>query len=470
MSNNNTKVFFHVKQLKDESKFKEALQIINELEKKHNYTTEEKFEIYLLKSSLLFELGYFNEFFKYIDLADKERSQIKDKLKIFDFLVLKSKQLLLREENDEVLKILTKAEQMLNNLSLIEFKEKNAIILLYKARYYFKTGDFKRSIEYVYNVLKIAKEIKNNMLRLQAVKLCCFNYSNKGNHKKALEIGNFYLELARKEDNKQEIIGALNVLGMTLTEKEELYQALDYLKQALSICDEISSFKTAAVLTSLFDLYLEMNDFGQAEQCLNRLKKIKNQKDFRWFDDAFRLGKAEFLKKKPQPIAKIKAREIFKEIVNEEGTFPEFNYVSLIGLCDSYLKEASNTNDLKLLDELHPYLTQLMDIAINQESYWLIVESYLFQAKLKLIIFEFDEAQDFLEQALFSAEKYSQDRLRKKVLNEQNKLSRNLDKWERLKASGAKMSDRMELAHVDEQIRILLQKRRYLKSINIQTS
>ncbi len=462
--------FSKVKQLKDESRFKEALQIINELEKNHNFSTEEKFEIYLLKHSLLYELGYLNEAFSYLDLADEERPHIKDKLRIFDFLLFRIRFLFIHEKNNEVIKILTKAEQILetiSNLSLVEFKERYASLLLLKGRYYMKIGDYDLCNEYTQEALKIAKEIKNDPLILQAEKLICFNYSFKGDRNKALEIGKKYLELAKKANNKQEVIGALNILGMTLTEKEEYEQALEYLEQALSICDEISSFKTTAVLTSLFDLYLKINNLEKAQQCLDRIKQIKNQINLRWFEDAYRLGEAEILKKNSQWLSQLKAREIFKQIVDEEGTFPEFNYVALIELCDSYLIELTNTNNLKILDELQPYLTQLMDLAVSQQSYWLLVESYSFQAKLKLITFEFGEAEKLLDQALFTAEKYGQERMVKHIMKEQANLSRNFSKWERLKDSEANISDRMDLARIDEQIELLLQKRRYLKTIKI---
>ena len=69
-----------------------------------------------------------------------------------------------------------------------------------------------------------------------------------------------------------------------------------------------------------------------------------------------------------------------------------------------------------------------------------------------------------MEQALFTAEKYGQDRMKKFIIKEQSDLSKNLIKWEKLKASGAKISERMDLAHIDEQIELLLQKRRYIRS------
>ena len=89
------------------------------------------------------------------------------------------------------------------------------------------------------------------------------------------------------------------------------------------------------------------------------------------------------------------------------------------------------------------------------------------QAKLKLVVFEFKEAQELLNKSLNIANKYGQVLLAKRVENEQIELSKNFRKWEKLRISKGKISERMDLAHIDEQIEILLQKRNYLKSINV---
>ena len=88
------------------------------------------------------------------------------------------------------------------------------------------------------------------------------------------------------------------------------------------------------------------------------------------------------------------------------------------------------------------------------------------QAKLKLVTFEFKEAQELLAQALNIANKYGLNLLTKRVKNEQAELSKNFLKWEKLRTSGGKISERMDLARIDDQIQILLQKRNYLKSIS----
>jgi len=468
--NLNTNEFSQVKQLKDESRFKEALQIINELEKKQSFTTQEQFEIHHLKSSLLHELGHFNEALKYAELAYKESKQMKNDLQIISVLISKSSLLLRLTRLNEALKTIIKAEQILkkiNQVSSKEYKEKYASLMLLKGHYYWNMGDFNRSLEYTDEVLAIAKEIKNDRLKLSATKLSAFNYGLRGEYERNLEINKRFLTLAKKVNDKQEMIGALNSLGMMLTEKDEFDQALDYLKQGLSICDEINSFKKAAVLSSLLVLYLEMNNLNKAQQCLDRIKQIRNQEPIKWYSDLYQLEKAGLLKKKPQDINHLKAKEIYKQIIDKEDTFIEFYYVSLINLCDSYLKELSKTNDLKVLDEIQPYINRLMDLAKSQQSFLLLAEGYLFQAKLKLIIFEFREAEDFLTLALNIAERYGQDLLVKRMLNEQSELSNNFIKWEKLKATRAKISERMDLARMDEQIELLLQKRKYLKSIKI---
>jgi len=91
---------------------------------------------------------------------------------------------------------------------------------------------------------------------------------------------------------------------------------------------------------------------------------------------------------------------------------------------------------------------------------------YSFQSKLNLLSFKFEDAQGILIIAYDIAEKYGQDRLVKRITSEQSELLTNSMKWEILKESGAKISDRMNLAQIEEQIEFLLQKRRYLKIFN----
>jgi len=454
----------NIRQLKKEGKFKQALKVINGLEDKKHLSVQDQFEIHHLKSSILCELGHENEALKYTELAYKESQQLKNNLQIID--VLLSKAVILRKSSriNEALETIIKAEQILNKINQIsstEFKEKKAFIVFYKGTCYCNIGDFNRSLKYNNECLTIAKEIKNKQLLMLATKRFSLIYSLKGEYNRAFEYEKRHLSLAKELDDKQEIIGALNEMGIFYTEKGDFNQALDYLERSLSLCDEISSYKTIYVLDSLLDLYLKMDSLEKAQQYLDRMKKTSDQLDN--ISNFYLLSKAVLLKKKPKYINHLKAKEILKQIVEEDGTFVEINYAALIHLCDLYLKELKERNNLNLIDEIQPYITQLMYTAKSQQSFWLLVEAYSFQAKLKLITFEFKEAQKLLTQALNIAEKYGQNLQAERIKMEQDKLLNEKNKWETLRRSNAIMAERIELAHLNDQIVRMLRRRYYSK-------
>ncbi|MFX1553477.1 MAG: tetratricopeptide repeat protein, partial [Promethearchaeota archaeon] len=272
------------------------------------------------------------------------------------------------------------------------------------------------------------------------------------------------LALAKEINNKQEIIGALNSMGIHFTEKGDYDHALDYLEQSLSICYEIHSFKTIIVLNSLFELYFYTNSLEKAQKCLESMKQfIREHIEYKTSHTFYHLAKAIMLKKKPQKISHLKAKEILRQIIDEESPFSGLYYPALIHLCDTCLTILSETNDLKTLDEIQPYLTQLKFIAKSQKSFWLLVEVYSLQAKLKLITFEFKEAQRILSQALDIAKNYGLNLLAERISMEQDKLVNEKSKWEALRKSKALMAERIELAHLNDQIVRMLRKRVYLK-------
>ncbi|MFW9876030.1 MAG: hypothetical protein ACFFG0_23250 [Candidatus Thorarchaeota archaeon] len=55
----------------------------------------------------------------------------------------------------------------------------------------------------------------------------------------------------------------------------------------------------------------------------------------------------------------------------------------------------------------------------------------------------------------------------KRIMSEQGEFSKNFTKWEKLIDAGANISERMDLARIDEQIELLLHKRKYLKIIKV---
>jgi hypothetical protein len=198
----------------------------------------------------------------------------------------------------------------------------------------------------------------------------------------------------------------------------------------------------------------------KAQQCVDRMRQFRDQEGVKSPDVFYRISKAVLLKRTPQKINQLKAKEILKHIV-EEKPFAEVYYYAIIELCDLFLKELRETNNVKGLDEIKYYITQLMDFAKKQHSFLLQTEIYSLRAKLKLITFEFEKAQNLLSKALNIAEKYELNLLAKRIFKEQEELLDRESEWEALRKSKADMNELLDLAQVDEQLVRMLRKRAY---------
>jgi len=457
-----------VDQLKNEGKFKEALRIINKLEVKIDLVTEIKFDIYKLKSSLLYELGYMNKALKYIDLAYKKSQELKNELKIIDSLIAKIQILNKSEKPQEVLRTIDEAKLLLSSINQknsAEFKERYGYIVLGKSGCLFNMGEFNNALQYAEEVFAIAKEIKNKRLMMLASRSLAFNYSLKGYIDRSYEYIKFFLALAQELNDKQEIIGGLNSIGLYFIEKGDFDHALENLERSLSLCYEIHSFKTIVVLGSLFEAYYYKGSLEKAKQCLKLMKQFKSLAEFNSSNIFYRLAKAMLLKKIPGKINRLRAEEILKQIVDDIKPFSGVLYSALIHLCDVYLTNLSETQNLGVIDEMQPYINQLINIAKSQQSFWLLVEIYSLQAKLKLISFEFGEAKKMLNFALNIAKEHGKDLLAERIIKEQDKLIEEQTKWESLRESKATMAELINLAHVEEQLGQMLRKRLILKRI-----
>jgi len=455
--------------LKNNWKLKEAFNILDNFDDNKDLTTHEKFQFYFLKSSILFELFFSEEALNYAELAYKESKELESDYDIISALMLKSRIFGGMVEPNESLKVLNEAEEILaRNIQKLsqEFKMMKGNVLLRKGCCYFALGELNLCLKFLGEASNLAKDINDKKLILQTTKWLGFTHSIKGESDLGLEYQKQYLALAIELNDKQEVIGAHNTLGMKFTERGEFKRAIEHLEKCLSICHEISSWKTFVVSSSLFEAYIKENSLEKAQKCHDRMGIIVKQGTYKINEQIYRLQEAVLLKKKPNENSHLKAEKIFKEVADKETSFVEFKFGALVNLCDLYLTRLKETSNLKELDKIQPYIDKIQFIAENEGVYSLLAEMHLLRAKLMLVTFEFKKAQELLTQALDIAHMYSLNLVARRVENEQTELSKNFLKWEKLRTTGGKISERMDLARVDEQIQILLQKRSYLKGIS----
>ncbi|NHJ21698.1 MAG: hypothetical protein EAX91_12190 [Candidatus Lokiarchaeota archaeon] len=456
----------HAEYLKNNWKLKEALKILDNLTNREEFTTQERFQFYFLKASILVDNLNSKEAAKFADLAYKEIKELNSDYDTIRILLLKCYIFASLLEPNNQLEMINEAEEILTRINpkfSQEFKLMKGHVLLNKGRYYCGIGDLNHCLSFLSEASQLAYEINDKNLIVQISKWLGITYDVRGEHNRALEYKKRYLELAIELNDVQEIIGAHDTLGIIFTEKGELNEAIKHLEKGLSLCYKINSWKTFIVSSSLFHAYLKGNCLDRALQCHDRMGNLVKQGTYKFNEVAYRLQEAELLKRKPDEISRTKAEKIFKEVADKETLFIEFKIIALVNICDLYLTRLKETCNLNELDKIQPYINKIRFIAENNGVYSLLAEMCLFQAKLKLVSFEFKEAKELLTQALNLAYIHGLNLVAKRVEDEQTELSKDFIKWQKLRKSGGKIAERMDLARLEEQIQILLQKRNYLK-------
>jgi hypothetical protein len=210
----------------------------------------------------------------------------------------------------------------------------------------------------------------------------------------------------------------------------------------------------------LIQILIDKGDLKRAQISLNDLEQIKNQLKDEDINLLYLYDKALVLKTSLRARDRGKAEEILTQLLEDED-FQDFEsmYTLLLNLCDLLLTELRITNDQGVLDELTQFLGQLLDLAEKSDSYWIIGETYLLQAKLALLSLDLKEARRLLTQGQQIAEKFGLDMLARKISNDHDELLKKLNTWENLKDSDISLEERMELARLNEQMDDMLRKR-----------
>ena len=110
------------------------------------------------------------------------------------------------------------------------------------------------------------------------------------------------------------------------------------------------------------------------------------------------------------------------------------------------------------MQELNEFISKLSTIAEETHSYLVFCETFILQAKLALLHFDFNSARRFLTQAQKTAESKGIRRLAIKISYEHDKLIEQLHLWKSLKESETSISERWKLAGLNEQIALMKKK------------
>ncbi|MFX1551570.1 MAG: tetratricopeptide repeat protein [Promethearchaeota archaeon] len=450
-------------QLREKGEFEKALDIVSNLEKKVISSKEDLFSLLILKSSLLLELRHLKEAQEIAEKILRQSEDLNWHDKSIDALNIIAWVYRRLGKLEEALDTISKAEILIKTHFTEldkDIQKKVASLYLIKGSIFFARGNLKAIKDCLEVGINLAKLIDDKKLLMHFTLNFGSYYGIKGNIEQSLNYQRQGLALAEQINDKQNIIIALNNLGCVYREQGNLEEAIEYINRSYKLSKETKSPTISIVLDSLFHVVLDNGDLKLAEKYLEEMDELKDQEEYEIIRLNYLINKAILLKATPRARNLSEAEKILKEAIEEDIVLYEAHIDALLNLCDIYLLDLHNTNDLEILNELSPYISQLLKIAEENNSYSLIAETKILQARLALLTFDIKSARKLLSKAQDIADKYGLNRLSIKISNEHDELIKQIDMWENLKESNSPISERLKITGLKEEMKRMIQKRR----------
>ncbi|MHA2132097.1 MAG: tetratricopeptide repeat protein, partial [Promethearchaeota archaeon] len=368
-----------VEKLIDDAKVKEALELLNNFEKKEGLTLHDIVASHFLRVDLLESQGRYAEALTLAEQTyDKSLGLGKNILSV-DCLIRMANCLAILMQFDKVLDVIIQGEELLKTLTQVsssEYMKRKAFLAYNKTIFYASTGkidltykylkqsldlaeksDFKMinallyfflamgeinrrdvnvAFAYIKKGVAIAKESKNKY----AIAMCLNSlgdiYLHKGEWKKALKIKNKSLSIFEELDNRSMISTLLTNIAVTYRDFTDDYdRASEYVEASLAVHNEDVNFLFAGEQSyTAITIALKKGDYEEAKKYLQQLKHLNNQVKIKHLDFRYRISKALVLKSSSRFHDKTKAEEILRQVVTEDVLFVDLMTTALINLCD----------------------------------------------------------------------------------------------------------------------------------------
>ncbi|MHA2500338.1 MAG: tetratricopeptide repeat protein, partial [Candidatus Hodarchaeales archaeon] len=315
-------------------------------------------------------------------------------------------------------------------------------------------GELDQALEHYQQGLTIAEEggwkWLNGRIISQIAQIC----RDKGELDRALEYSQRLLALAQEDANELWIAETLNLMGVIHWQKGDLEQGKGQLEEALSYYERLGNRSyIAGTLYWLVPIALDQGSHSQAQEYLQRLQHIEAQEENKIVSQQCRLAEGLVLKTSPRIRDKVRAQEIFQQVAEEELIQYSLTERAMINLCELLLDELKAYGEAAILQEARALIQKLYGLAQDQNSFSLVVNALILQAKLALVDGEPATAEQFLEQAKLTAEEKGLILLVKRTSTEQEALQAQYEVWQQLIQRNAPFHERLERVQIAEYLK-----------------
>ncbi len=351
-------------------------------------------------------------------------------------------------------------EQSLALIEDFDYKHNLDLFLVTIAYLYRRKGKLDLAYEYAKQSLSLSDKMVEKGATAWSLAMISYIHHQKGELDLALKYAKQSLDLFGNLGHKGAIAYALDSIGSVYRQKGELDLALKQHQQSLTLREEVGdNFDTALTLFNLISTSIDTNSLDQARQYLQSLKELNETQEDLIINQRWRVADALILKTSTRARNRGKAEELLLQVVEEKVVDHELMVISLLNLCDLLLAELRLSDDSIVLQEVQSYVTQLQEIATQQGSPWLLAETYLLQSKLALVELDLARAREYLNKAQIIAEERDLFSLAIKISTDHDTLLEQLSEWEDLIERDSTMDERFELAHLEDLMMLMIQKR-----------
>jgi len=285
-------------------------------------------------------------------------------------------------------------------------------------------------------------------------------YAYKGNLALSLKENNKLLMVIQLYDHKKGIIGYQQTLGMYYWASGDLDKALVHYDRAIELYEENlndsdSDFSfLSGQLMMATRISIRKEDLERAKKYFKRLEEIRELKP-RVFgiNEPYQLAKGYLLKSSMRSRDRVMAEDSFKEIIEEDRYMHTYKLHALSGLCELLLVELRVSNDINIIGEIKPLIEKLIGMAQTSGMYYWLIEAYILHGKLALIMFDIESSRRYLTQARRMAERYGYIGFADEIAGLHKAMMEKLDMWEQMEKTDAPLSERMELARLDDHLK-----------------
>ncbi|MFX1594061.1 MAG: tetratricopeptide repeat protein, partial [Promethearchaeota archaeon] len=332
---------------------------------------------------------------------------------------------------------------------------------------HFLKGEFDNSMMFYKQSLTFFNEINIKLWFARVYNYLGQCYAMKGEINLSIRFFEQSLEIFKELNHKPMIADILNNLSECYRMIGELDCALEYIEQSIALNRELVILgRLGNNYDYLIQILIDRGDLERAWITLHDFELLNNQIKDKQKNLIFLFDKALLLKTSSRALNRGKAEEILKHLLKDDYLVHEIRLMVLLNLCELLLADLQITNDVEILEEIEPLITQLLDFSEKSHSFWILGETYLLQAKLALINLDTKAARRLLTQAQKIAESYGMKRLAMQISHEHDELLKQIDLWEKLKEAEAPLSERWKLVNLNEQIEKMV-RRRMIESPNV---